>query len=179
MHVLFRASLYLACWLTMTRETCPSPFLSNFSSPSRGLIELPTPVRSGSARSFDPFSSSRSRELRSRSCNLAHSLGISAHKDVIAIITIITVVIAVIVSPWTRAARKVVPDGNLQHLRTARPNILTVSEIVYTLCIPTLKIPYQNLKQSLLRKFLIAVVIFHLLILNMLIIEFQILHRSF
>lgn len=54
------------------------------------------PVRSGSARSFDLFSPSRSREVKELQ---SRPLSRDVHKDVIAIITIITVVIAVIVSP--------------------------------------------------------------------------------
>lgn len=108
-----------------------SLFPFDFFSPRR-LVELPIPsclVRVGTY--LRPFLilavSSEVKELQSR------PLSRDAHKDVIAIITIITVVIAVIVSPRTRAARKVVPDGDLRHFRIARLNVLAVSEIVYTL----------------------------------------------
>lgn len=59
---------------------------------------------------------------------LSLSLLWDAHKDVITIITIIAVVIVVIVSSWTRAARKVVPDGDRRHFRPARPREYRVYE---------------------------------------------------
>lgn len=64
---------YPACWLTMTRETCPFLPLFDFSNPSRHQA-------TDSRRRLGPnphVPSILSRVLiKSRSCNLAHSLGL-------------------------------------------------------------------------------------------------------
>lgn len=72
--------LYLACWLTMTRETCPSlPLLPSFSfSPIVPVLleDLSSYRRRLGPDPHVPSTLSRLCALvRSRSCNLAHSLG--------------------------------------------------------------------------------------------------------
>lgn len=160
----------------MTRKICPSLLLFNFSSPSRRLIELPTPVRSGSACSFDPFSSSRSREVKELQ---SRPLSLGMLIKTLLLLLLLLPSLSLLLSrpervPHEKSCQMAICGVFEPYLR---PNILFVQKLCISSFYTKVKVQFLiKIRDNLLRKLLITVIIFQS-ILSIPIIGFQMLHR--